>query len=384
MEIIKDLPSTFEEFAEARRNAFVGVKNVKDAGTPVIGSYCTYFPTEMAIAAGCATVGLCSTSGETIPDAEKKLPTNLCPLIKSSFGFAITDKCPFFYFSDLVIGETTCDGKKKMYEYMQEFKDVFTMNLPNSQDEFSQEAWKKEVLRLKEYIEKKFEVTITDEDLRNAVKLENRIRKAKKRMADVMKNEPCPETGMNLFKVLYGSGFKFDRTVIEGEMNAITDKIESEYKDGKIIEPRMRIVLTGCPIGGVTEKVIKAIEDNGGIVVAMENCVGAKQYDTLVDEDAEDIWGALADRYLNIGCSVMTPNENRYKLLGETIDEYKADGVIEMTLQACHTYNVESFGIGRFVKEKKGLPYLAVETDYSTSDVAQLNTRIAAFIEMLG
>jgi benzoyl-CoA reductase/2-hydroxyglutaryl-CoA dehydratase subunit BcrC/BadD/HgdB len=79
----------------------------------------------------------------------------------------------------------------------------------------------------------------------------------------------------------------------------------------------------------------------------------------------------------------MTPNPNRYDLLGRTIDEYKADGVLEMTLQACHTYNVEHKSIERFCTEEKNTPYFMVETDYSTADVAQLNTRIAAFIEML-
>ena len=186
-----------------------------------------------------------------------------------------------------------------------------------------------------------------------------------------------------MYKILYGSGFKFDRTGIAAEMDAIREKIETEYAEGKKLDKRPRIVITGCPIGGITEKVIKAIEDNGGVVVAMENCTGAKQYDRLVDEDAEDIWGALAYRYLQIGCSVMTPNPNRYDLLGRIIDEYKADGVLEMTLQACHTYNVEHKSIEKFCTEKKGVPYFMVETDYSEADIAQLNTRIAAFIEML-
>ena len=380
MEIIKDLPAVFEEFAEARREAFVNVKKVKDQGIPVIGAYCTYFPVEIALAAGAAQVGLCSTSGETIPAAEKDLPANLCPLIKSSYGFAKEDKCPFFYFSDIVVGENTCDGKKKMYELMKDFKDVFIMDLPNSQSENGLKLYKDECLRLKKYVEDKLEVTITDDDLRKAVKLENEIRRAKKHLIDTMKKDPCPVTGLEMFKVLYGSGFKFDRTGIADELYAIAEKIE---KEGKTLDKRPRIVLTGCPIGGVTEKVIAAVEDNGGVVVAMENCVGAKQYDRLVDEDAEDIWSALAERYLNIGCSVMTPNPNRYDLLGRTIDEYKADGVLEMTLQACHTYNVEHKSIEKFVTEEKKIPYFMVETDYSTADVAQLNTRIAAFIEMM-
>ena len=70
MEIIKELPKVFEEFAEARQNAFINVKKVKEQGIPVIGSYCTYFPVELATAAGAASVGLCSTSGETIAEAE--------------------------------------------------------------------------------------------------------------------------------------------------------------------------------------------------------------------------------------------------------------------------------------------------------------------------
>ena len=108
----------FEEFADQRRNSFLAIKKLKDEGTPVVGVFCTYLPKEIANAMGAAVVGLCSVSDETIPDAEKDLPRNLCPLIKSSYGFAKTDKCPFFYFSDLVVGETTCDGKKKMYELL--------------------------------------------------------------------------------------------------------------------------------------------------------------------------------------------------------------------------------------------------------------------------
>ena len=383
MDIIRDLPEVFEEFAEQRKNSFLAVKEFKDKGIPVVGAYCTYFPKEIPMAMGAATVGLCSTSDETIAVAERDLPKNLCPLIKSSYGFAKTDKCPFFYFSDVVVGETTCDGKKKMYEYMSEFKDVFLMELPNTQGEEALKLWKKEIIRFKEYLEKKFDVTITEDDIRKAIKTENEARNALKNLYSVMKHDPAPITGHDLFKVLYGSGFKFDRSLIADEVNALVQKIEKEYTEGKMQEKKPRILVTGCPIGGATEKVIRAIEDNGGIVVTYENCSGAKSIDKLVDEENPDVYDALAKRYLSIGCSVMTPNPNRLELLGRLIDEYKVDGVVEMTLQACHTYNVETLAIRRFVNEKKGIPYINVETDYSQADIGQLNTRITAFIEML-
>lgn len=335
------------------------------------------------MAAGAATVGLCSTSDETIPVAEKDLPKNLCPLIKSSYGFAKTDKCPFFYFSDVVVGETTCDGKKKMYEYMAEFKDVFIMELPNTQSEEALKLWKSEILRFKEYLEEKFQVEITDEKLKEAVKLQNAYRTSLKGLYEVMKHDPAPITGYDLFKVLYGSTFKFDKAAIPGEIDALVEKIKKEYAQGKMQEKKPRILLTGCPVGGATEKVIRAVEENGGIVVAFENCTGAKSIDRLVEEEAADPYDAIARRYLQIGCSVMTPDASRLELLGRLLEEYQVDGVVEMTLQACHTYNVESLSIRRFVNGKKKIPYISVETDYSQQDIGQLNTRIAAFIEML-
>ena len=383
MEIIKELPEVFEEFAEQRKNSFLAVKKLKDQGVPVVGAYCTYFPQEIAMAAGAATVGLCSTSDETIPVAEKDLPKNLCPLIKSSYGFAKTDKCPFFYFSDVVVGETTCDGKKKMYEYMAEFNDLFIMELPNTQSEESLKLWKSDILRFKEYLEEKFQVEITDEKLKEAVKLQNAYRTSLKGLYEVMKHDPAPITGYDLFKVLYGSTFKFDKAAIPGEIDALVEKIKKEYAQGKMQEKKPRILLTGCPVGGATEKVIRAVEENGGIVVAFENCTGAKSIDRLVEEEAADLYDAIARRYLQIGCSVMTPEASRLELLGRLLEEYQADGVVEMTLQACHTYNVESLSIRRFVNGKKKIPYISVETDYSQQDIGQLNTRIAAFIEML-
>ncbi len=383
MELIKELPEVFEEFAEQRKNSFLAVKEAKEKGIPVVGSYCTYFPKELPMAIGAAAVSLCSMSGETIEVAEQDLPKNRCPLIKASYGFAKTDKCPYFYFSDLIVGETTCDGKKKMYELMSQFKDVYVMQLPQSQDERGGKFWRESCLELKKKLEEKFGTVITDEAVRKAVHTENSVRRALQRFYGVMKHDPAPITGLELFRVLYGSTFKLDRSSLADELNALTDKIEAEYAAGKRLDKKPRILITGCPMGGATEKVIEAIENNGGVVVTYENCSGAKAIEREVKEDTDDIYGAIADRYLGIGCSVMTPNNNRFKLLDEMIDEYKVDGVVEMVLQACHTYSVESKSVRRFVTHDKEIPYIYIETDYSKTDVGQLNTRLAAFVEML-
>lgn len=383
MNIIKELPEIFEEFAEQKKQSFLTIKEFKEKGTPIIGAYCSYFPREIAIAMGAVPVGLCSSSEETVQIAESILPKNICPLIKSSYGYAISDRCPYFHFSDLVVGETTCDGKKKMYEMMAEFKDVFVMELPNIQSEKGLELWKQEIIRLKHYLEEKFQVVITEDDIKHAIQIENRRRIALKRLYEVMKLDPVPIMGMELLDVLYGSKYKLNLEKVSEELDALTNQILEEYEEKPKKEHRPRILITGCPIGGDSKKVVKAIEDNGGVVVAFENCTGAKVIDKLVDENNPDVYDAIAKKYFYIGCAIMTPNDNRIELLGRMIDDFKVDGVVEMILSGCHSVQMESISVRNFVNEEKHIPYIDIVTDYSQGDIGQLNTRMAAFIEML-
>lgn len=384
MNIITDLPLIFDSFAAARQQGFLAVKELKEQGTPIIGGYCTFLPEELAMAAGALQISLCSTSDETISAAEEDLPRNLCPLIKSSYGFGKTDKCPYFYFSDLVVGETTCDGKKKMYEYMQDFKPTYVMQLPNKKDTAASLAlWKDEIIRYKEKLEDFLSVTITDEQLQKAILLKNRERTARKNFYGLGRLNPPALSGTDIFKVMYGANFTLDKEKLIHSLEDMTTQVTADYQAGKRLDSKPRILITGCPIGGVTEKVIRAVEDNGAVVVAFENCTVAKSVERLVDETI-DSYDALAEKYLNIGCACISNNNNRVELLNQMIDEYQVDGVLDMVLQACIPFAMESNKIREFCQDDKEVPYIYLETDYSTSDIEQINTRVTAFIEMIG
>ena len=377
------MPRNFDSFADARKQGFINMKKLKDEGAKVVGKFCTYTPSEIILAAGAIDVSLCSTGDETIPDAEEILPKNLCPLIKSSYGFAITDKCPYMYFADLVVGETTCDGKKKMFELLGEIKDVHVMQLPYGQQGRALDSWEHEMYVLKEKLDEKFNVTISEDDLKKAIKDKNKERTALIDFYNMSKLCPPPMWGLSQLQVLFGSQFKFDIDEKTKEIEDKTKEVLAAYEKGERVVPdsAKRILLTGCPTGGVTEKVVKAIEASGGVVVAYENCTGAKQMENLVDENIDPM-RAIAERYLAIGCSVMSPDNNRYELLERLCEDFKVDGVVEMTLQACHTYAIETTYVKRKL-DKMEIPYINIETDYSTSDIGQITTRMEAFIEML-
>ncbi|HDS3817380.1 TPA: 2-hydroxyacyl-CoA dehydratase [Morganella morganii] len=385
MSLVTQLPSIFSDFSDARQQGFLTVMELKEQGVPLVGTYCTFMPQEIAMAAGAAVVSLCSTSDETIEEAEKTLPRNLCPLIKSSYGFGKTDKCPYFYFSDIVVGETTCDGKKKMYEYMAEFKPVHVMQLPNNSESAESVAlWRSEIIRFQKRLEEQFGCEITEQGIRDAIDLRNRERRALTEFYRLGQLNPPALTGREILSVVYGATFKFDKRALIGELETLTAKVRAEYAAGKRLDPRPRILITGCPIGGAAEKVVRIIEENGGWVVGYENCTGAKATEQCVDENPQaDVYDALTEKYLAIGCSCISPNTQRLNMLSEMVQDYQVDGVIDVILQACHTYAVESLLINRHIREKHDIPYMAIETDYSTSDTGQLATRIAAFIEML-
>jgi len=379
------LPQQFEQFSEARRAGFLRAKQIKENGGRIAGTFCTFTPSEILDAAGFVSVSLCGTSGETIPAAEAHLPKNLCPLIKSSYGFAVSDKCPYTYFSDLIIGETTCDGKKKMYELLGDLKKVYTLHLPQGTDhDYALEMWLWELRRFIAFLEREYGVSVTPEKLRAAAVARNEERRARCGLMELQKLSPPPMRGHQLFKALEGAGFRFSHDEVVSSLTTLTRDVRAAYDRGERPFPDgvRRILVTGCPIGGVLDKTVGVLEEQGGAVVCFENCSGIKAACRMVDTDAEDILTAIAERYLRIGCPVMTPNPIRAEHLTQLAREYRADGVVEIVLPSCQPYGVESRQIRRLCGEL-GLPCLQLETDYSPADAGQLTTRLSAFLEML-
>ena len=379
-------PEIMKEVEDLRGVNSIKIKEASEQGKKVVGMYCVFSPQEIALAADAITVTLCGTKQDPIEDAEKELPRNLCPLIKSSYGFAITDKCPYFYFSDVLLAETTCDGKKKMYELMGKIKPMHIMNLPQTaKGEESLVFWKNEMDRFKDFLEEKFNVEITEEKLRDAIKLMNRERKVMRRLHQLNAHKPAPMTGMDMLLAQWLKGFNVDKEAGIELIEKLIKEVEEQMEKGiyAFDENAPRILLTGCPIGSGSEKVLRILEESGASVVALENCTGYKGLDVLVDEEKEPML-ALAEKYLSTPCSCMTSNDGRLDLIGRLAKEYQVDGVVDLTWQACHTYNIESFTVKKFVKDQLNLPFIQIETDYSDSDEGQIKVRVEAFLESLG
>lgn len=378
------VPEKFDEYPDALKSEFLRFGKFKEDGGKLVGTVCTYAPIELIMAAGATPICITTVGHDTVPAAEKHLPKNMCPMVTSTYGSALTDLNPAFYYTEMVLSETSCDGRKKMYEKLNELKPVHSMHLPQGiHAPGALDYWYSEVLRAKEALEKTLGTEITDEKLRTAIKLTNRERKAAQEFFELGKLNPCPIKAEELLSLAVIPITELD---IEKRIQYIEDRtaeLKAMFENGEVEKSdRPRVLVTGCPLMGVSEKVLTTLREAGVDVVALENCCGLREKKDLIDEEKEPLM-AIAEKYLKIACAVMTPNPDRFTTMAEYIDEFKIDGVVEVVLQTCHPFAIEADSIETLVSDEKGIPYLYMETDFSPTDKGQISTRIGAFVELL-
>ena len=365
-------------FGKMIQNCYEYAVDAKSQGKRIVGIMCEYTPRELIMAADAVPVCLCGGSAETIPAAEEHLPANLCPLIKSTYGYHVQKTNPFLEMADLIVAETTCDGKKKMYELMGLSRPTYILELPQKPtDSDAMTHWVSELRKFRAKLEEHLNVKITDEKIRQAIRTMNRERQLRRELAELMKSKSPPLTGRQLLDLKSSiSGICADFQQYEKALD-----IYKTQKANSANNSHVRVMMTGVPIVHGAERVLDIIENSGGLVVCMDNCTGLKPIIEDVDETIDDPIVALAEKYLRIPCSVMTKNDRRLELLRDLAGQYRPQCIIDLIWQACLTYDVESYLVKELAEKELGIPYLRIETDYSPSDSARIALRVEALLE---
>jgi predicted CoA-substrate-specific enzyme activase len=371
--IVHKVPA-LARFDEMVSNAIEFAEREKAKGRKIVSMFCEFTPRELILAADAVPVCACGGSHEMALAGERELPSNLCPLIKSSYGFALERANPIFEMSDLVVAETTCDGKKKMFERVQEFKPILVLELPQKpDDEGGFLRWKAEIVKLKARLEELTGNAITDDRLRAAIRLMNRERALRRAIARLAGRGLTGREVLDAKSLISG---------IPEDLAAYEQIIDQAGTLDIAPDGRPTVLLTGVPAPHGAEKVLDIIEAAGATVVVQETCTGLKP---LLEDVAEagDPLEAIARKYYHLPCSCMTPNTRRLETIDRLVEEFRPGGVIDLVWHACLTYDVESALLKRRVDARHGLPYLKIVTDYSPSDSQQLRLRIEAFIAMI-
>ena len=347
------------------------------SGQKAAVSFCSHVPEEILEAAGFCSIRLLHT--EDVEDiSTQALPKNLCPVVKRCYSICEDGTLAE---ADLILAESSCDGKKKMYELLTRQEQLYYYQVPQGEDrEYVLPLIRSECRYLMAMIEKRFGVKVTEEELRAACHRINQERQSVMSLLEIQMQMPPAAYGYEILQILEKNRAIADRAArTEANVaarNAFLSRKSPVPSDAK------RVLVTGCPISGVYHKVVNAIEQNGGVAVCFENCEAVKSCRRRVDTDSADLIGAIAACYQNTACAIMAPNPLRFALIDELVEQYHVDGIIDLTLQTCHSYSVERDKMRRFCIDRE-IPYIPVETDFSDADMGQITTRISAFIEIL-
>lgn len=356
-------------------------------GRKVVGTFCVFVPEELVIAANAFQVGLCAGAEVGYEAAEQYVPRNTCALIKSAFGFNRAKVCPYIEVSDMIVGENTCDGKKKAYEsYAGLVRNLYVMDLPQMKSKSGKALLKTEYRRFAAELEKLTGVKITAESLSKGIRIVNAKRKALARLASLRYADPAPISGLDVLLINQIS-FLDDPERFTAAVNDLCDELEQRIREKKGVMPAgtPRVLISGCPMAVPNWKLPNIIEKSGVVIVGEETCTGERGTRNCVETSASDVDGmidAIVDRYFRIDCAIFTPNPDRLQHIKEMVKNYRADGVVHYSLRCCQPYTTEAISYEKAL-EKESIPVLLVETDYSAEDAGQLSTRIEAFKERI-
>lgn len=358
----------------------------KAEGAKFVGTFCVYVPEEILIALGIVHLALCGGTSASIPYAEATFPRNMCPLVKSTLGLALSGTCPYGPLEDLAVGETTCDAKKKTWDILGREGGFHVLELPQKKGPADRALWLEEVREFVRRVEDLTGRRLEEGRLREAVRLMNRKRRALARMHELRKADRPPISGTDALVVMQAALID-DPERFTGRLESLNEELAGRVEAGigALPEGRRRVMIAGCPSVLGFWKVHHLVETGGGAVVVDESCTGTRYFKGLVDEKAagvEELVAAVADRYMTIDCSCFSPNAERLENAVRMAGEYRVDGVVQSILHACHTYNVEAIAMAEAL-QAVGIPSIKIETDYSEEDTGQLQIRIEAFLESL-
>ena len=361
----------------------------------VVGGYCTFIPEELVVAVGGIMIGLCAGAEVASEQAERYVPRNTCSLIKSTLGFKLAGVCPYLELCDLIVGELTCEGKSKAWEVFPDIikKPFHVIEMPKTRgNDRSIKLLAEEYARFATKLEQLSGKKITPESLRAATEIVNAKRRALQRLADLRSADPAPISGLDSLLVNQIAFFD-DPVRFTASVNKICDELETriankEWTNDQFPKGTPRLLISGCPMALPNWKVPAIVETSGAVIVGEETCTGERGFQKGQIEipaegmDVAQMIQKLSERYNCIDCAIFSENKSRLAHIEELVKRTKAQGVVLYGLHFCTSYLFEAMDFERQL-EKKGIPTLRIETDYSAEDSAQLKTRLEAFIERI-
>jgi benzoyl-CoA reductase/2-hydroxyglutaryl-CoA dehydratase subunit BcrC/BadD/HgdB len=358
------------------------VEKWKKDGGKVMGYTCSFVPEELIVAAGMLPFRIRATGSQSAGRADDYFEAaNLCSLVRHTFNKILTGEYDFI--DGAVIGGG-CDGNRHILDNWEKspakIEFLERIFIPHASNELSAEYFLGQLSGLKDRMEKYFGVTITDEKLKDAIKLCNEVRGLQRELYSLRLSDNPPITGSETVAVIV-SGSSMPKEEYRDDLKQLLSELKSVKVPDKKYTARVMIIGPGHDDTSMSD----IVEDLGGLVGNDLTCFGGKVIFGSINEDGPDLLKAIADYQVltrpfcpkNLGAHPVINKE-----VFDKIKEFKVDGVIGQVFLCCETWGGEVYILNKELRAA-GIPLLRIERECTADSTGQLRTRVQAFIETI-
>lgn len=367
---------SLKEVVECAGDPYPSIRKwAKEKGRKVIGSTPADVPEEVIHAFGFLPVTIFGTH-KPLKKAPSHLPDNACSLARSNLELVLSYEGDLF---DGFVLPQVCDTT-------QHLSDIWRINFPGKFVESflaprqvnrpSARYWvKEEIERLIDTLTRWSGKKITDGDIEKSIAVHNENRVRLKEIYDYKRQYPGSIGSKEFFSLV-----KLSQQVDKAELNRTIRKV----RDG--LQPiaggnRTRVILVG--ITADPPEIFDLLDESKVDVVGDTLITGTRYLQGLVPQNESPI-EALTDRHMRKGFYSPIHDDvfNNFEEVKALYKETGAEAIVYIHIEFCESQEYDLPDLKRMIK-KEGIPVHTLDTEYQTTSLSHVRTRLQAFFESL-
>jgi benzoyl-CoA reductase subunit C len=377
MDEAREILNSFAQISSTVFNP--SIKRWQERGGKVVGMVCSYVPEELITAAGGLPLRIRASGNVETSAGDPYVGSFTCSLMRHLLSLAFSRGYDFL---DGIVVFNSCDPGRRIYDiWNRKLPTPFQhyISVPHKGGKVQIGLYRNELELMKKSLEKKFSISISDNDLWHAIRIHNETRKLQRKLYELKTKEAPPITGAETLSIMVAG-----TAMPKDEYNELLKKLLLELKGlSANFDYKARLMILGSCLD--SPEYLQVFEELGGLIVTDLLCYGADACWSLVDEKGSDPLEALARYQLDerIPCARMgVQYARRLSFVMEMVKIFNVDGVVCERMKFCDLWAAENILFKRSLQEL-GVPILNMEREYMLGGIGQMKTRIQAFLETI-
>jgi benzoyl-CoA reductase/2-hydroxyglutaryl-CoA dehydratase subunit BcrC/BadD/HgdB len=368
---------SLKEVVEYANDPYPSIRKwAKDTGKKIVGSTIADVPEEIVHAFGFLPVALIGTQ-KPLKKAPAKLPDNACSLARSNLELVMSYEGDLF---DGFVLPQVCDTTQHLSDIWRiNFPEKYVESFlaPRQADRPSARYWvKEEIERLIASLSNWTGRTIQDKDLLESIKVLNESKTLLAQIYDIKRKNPAAITNKELFALI-----KLSMQVDKAELNKSLKKIKDSLDTKTKAEGYTDVIMVGITCDPPE---IFDLFDEIKINIAGDSLItGTRYLQGIVPENGGPV-DALTARHFRRG--FYSPiHDDVFKNFEEVKALYKATNakaIVYVHIEFCESEEYDLPDLKNMIR-KEGIPMHVVDTEYQTTSLSHVRTRLQAFFESL-